>query len=81
MVESDFICERISSSWLGGSVLSVREIASVAVTPGGKSFPGGRGGSDPAGAVWVVVWEAPLGWPIAIDEVLASSPSTRPSVL
>lgn len=32
-------------------MLSVREMASVAVTPGGSSFPGGRGGRLPAGGL------------------------------
>ena len=41
-----FICERTSRSWAGGRVLSVREIASGQVRPGGRSTPRGRGGRD-----------------------------------
>lgn len=44
VVARDFIWVRISRSWLGGRVFRVREMASVQVTPGGISFPGGRGG-------------------------------------
>lgn len=40
-----FIWERMSRSCGGGSVESVREIASGHVIPGCRSAPGGRGGS------------------------------------
>jgi hypothetical protein len=40
-----FICERISRSCGGGSVLSVREMASAQVRFGGRSAPGGSEGS------------------------------------
>lgn len=40
-----FICERMSRSWSGGSVESVREMASGHVRFGGSSTPGGKGPS------------------------------------
>jgi hypothetical protein len=46
VVASVFICESTSRSWAGGSVLSVRDIASGHVRPGGRSMPGGRGGIE-----------------------------------
>jgi hypothetical protein len=36
----------MSRSCAGGSVLSVREMASVQETPGGRSLPCGSGGSE-----------------------------------
>jgi hypothetical protein len=39
-----FICESTSRSWAGGSVFSVREMASGQLRPGGRSTPMGRGG-------------------------------------
>lgn len=45
VITSPFICERMSSSWSGGSVDSVREMASGHVRLGGNSTPGGRGPS------------------------------------
>lgn len=45
VVTSDFIWESTSSSCEGGSVLSVREIESGQVRPGGRSIPWGKGGN------------------------------------
>ena len=42
---SPFICESMSSNCGAGSVDSVRDIASGQVRLGGRSTPGGRGGS------------------------------------
>lgn len=55
VVASVFIWPRISSSWEGGRVLSVREMASVQVSPGGISLPAGRGGRELACAAYVLV--------------------------
>jgi hypothetical protein len=43
-----FIWERTSRSCEGGSVLSVREMASGQLRPAGRSTPRGRGGSEDA---------------------------------
>ena len=53
VVASVFICWRMSRSWAGGRVLSVREIASVQWTPGGRSLPWGRGGRVVEGVLLV----------------------------
>lgn len=67
-----FIWPRISRSWDGGRVLSVREMASVQVKPGGISLPAGNGGRELACVPYALAAAPFVGFDVDCVIVLVS---------